>query len=479
LVLRAGHRHWTAPLLCRLHPFGRPQLATPLRKDRRCLWFSGAVRACGLAAFLVLGVSVVDCVGAVEYQFVNTLSAPGAGPARAATDEQALPGTIYPATLEGDVRYLASAELEGRGRGTTGNEKARAHIVARLKLAGLTPLFNGSFEQPSYPTGGAEAYAKNVGSYLPSARADAEWIALVAHYDHLGMRHGRIHPGADDNASAVAMLLALGDALGRARPPLRRHVVLLFPDAEEPPDIRTDRMGSTWFWKHPPFPMAKLHCALVFDLMGGAATPAMRAAGLADLVFILGAEASVGLARLARGIPAEPAVEPMFLGLPMVEAYPYLPWRRYARSDYHGLREHGRRPFLFVTTGRSPTYHTGGDTPDTLDYGKLARLTRWVARLLMHAAGDAEELGWADLVADPTTDARALLRLYPAAGDTARSPWLLRRALAADRARVAGLLRTWEGGRAPQAAEYRELQLAALRLQAVILYPPRWWFALW
>jgi hypothetical protein len=100
------------------------------------------------------------------------------------------------------------------------------------------------------------------------------------------------------------------------------------------------------------------------------------------------------------------------------------------------LREHGQRPFLFLTTGRTETYHTAGDTPDTVDYDRLRALAPWVAHLAVHAADLDTELGWRDLCAD----ARAVLRLYGSIDANGRAPWLLRRALAADRRRVEKLL---------------------------------------
>lgn len=196
-------------------------------------------------------------------------------------------------------------------------------------------------------------------------------------------------------------------------------------------------------------------------------------------MFVLGAEASPGLTTLVRGLPPAAGVEPLRLGLPMIEAMPFVPWRRFARSDYHGLREHLRRPFLFVTTGRTETYHTARDTPETLDYAKLGRLTRWVALLAVHAADRDGDLGWGDLVADARADARTLLRLHEGLGDGSRLSWFLRRTLAADRRRIELLLRTWEGGTSPTAADYRALQLASMRLQAALWRPSGWWFALW
>jgi hypothetical protein len=318
-----------------------------------------------------------------------------------------------------------------------------------------------------------------VGAVFRAARADAEWVVLVAHYDHLGVVGNAIHHGADDNASSVALLLAVADALGRAGPALRRHVVLLFPDAEEPPDIRTERMGSSWFWRHPPLPLERLHLALVFDLMGGRASPEMEAAGLGNALFVLGAEASRGLADFTRAQPRADGVDTVFLSLPTIEAMPYVPGKRYARSDYHGLREQRGRPFVFLSTGRTETYHTERDTADTLDYAKLARVTRWVGVLAVHAAEADRALEWRDFVADPRADARGLLRMSAGIDTSARFPWLLRRALAADRRWVEATLRRWDAGTAPTPEEYRELQLASLRLQAAIWRPGGWYFSLW
>jgi hypothetical protein len=438
------------------------------------------IRLGQLTGLLLLCGWGLGCSHENSYRFVNTISGEDASPTPPLDAENTLLEALDTASIESAVYRLAAPEMEGRGRGTPGNTLARAYIVSRLRHAGLTPLFRGEFEQPTFVEGGGDhPYAVNVGAYLPAAEPTTDWIVLVAHYDHLGMHGREVYPGVDDNAAAVAMLLTLGDALGRARPPLRRNVVLLLPDAEEPPNIRTDRMGSTWFWRHPPFPLAALHCALVFDLLVGPRNPFVRRAGLADAVFVLGAEASPGLAKLARGVPPEPGVKPLLLGLPLIEAYPFIPWRRFAQSDYHGLRDAGGRPFLFVTGGRAPTYHTTEDKPDTLDYPKLSALARWVTRLLARAAEGPRDLDWTDMVADPRADARTVLRLCASIGDGSQFPWILRRALLADCSRIHALLHAWEAGGAPTDAEYRDLALMTLRLQAAHWHPTGWWFAVW
>jgi len=238
-------------------------------------------------------------------------------------------------------------------------------------------------------------------------------------------------------------------------------------------------MGSSWFWRHPPLPAERLHLAIVLDLMGGRASPEMQAAGLASALFVLGAEASRSLADFTRTLPSIDGVEPVFLSLPMIEAMPYVPNRRFARSDYHGLREHLGRPFVFLSTGRAETYHTERDTPDTVDGAKLARVTRWVGVLAMQAADANAPLEWRDFTADARADARALLRMSAGLETSGRFPWPLRRALAADRRMVEGLLRRWDAGAAPASESYRALQLASTRFQAAQWRPGGWYFVLW
>ena len=58
-------------------------------------------------------------------------------------------------------------------------------------------------------------------------------------------------------------------------------------------------------------------------------------------------------------------------------------------SDYAGFWEHGV-PFLFLTNGRSAVYHTPDDTPDRLDYSKMAATARWLERLVRETCARPE-----------------------------------------------------------------------------------------
>ncbi|HEX8150616.1 MAG TPA: M28 family peptidase [Pyrinomonadaceae bacterium] len=136
---------------------------------------------------------------------------------------------IDAARLLEDVRVLSADSMEGRGAGTKGGELARAYVERRFTEAGLAPLWP-SFEQPfDLPSKGRGV---NVVGYVRGAKYPERLIVVSAHYDHLGVREGKVYNGADDNASGVAVLLQLAaHYTGAARP--EHSLVFAALDAEE------------------------------------------------------------------------------------------------------------------------------------------------------------------------------------------------------------------------------------------------------
>jgi hypothetical protein len=144
------------------------------------------------------------------------------------------------------VRTLASDEMEGRGVGTAGIEAAATLIAKVFESAGLEPggddgSWFQSWAEPGGPAGEPVAL-RNVIGVIPGT--NPQWaeqsVVIGAHYDHLGRgwpeartgAAGQIHPGADDNASGVAVLLELAELLGRDAAPARTIVFAAFT-AEE------------------------------------------------------------------------------------------------------------------------------------------------------------------------------------------------------------------------------------------------------
>ena len=141
-------------------------------------------------------------------------------------------GTVDAGRLLEDVRVLAADEMEGRAAGTEGGRRARAYVLRRFKEAGLKPL-GASFEQPFAlkAPAGSKAEGVNLVGYVRGTQSPEQFVVVTAHYDHVGVRGGKVYNGADDNASGVAALLQFAAHFAR-RPP-RNTFVFAALDAEE------------------------------------------------------------------------------------------------------------------------------------------------------------------------------------------------------------------------------------------------------
>ncbi len=188
-----------------------------------------------------------------------------------------LPPVFSSRALMEHVTFLASPELEGRGVGGDGLQKAAEYVAQRFAAAGLVPGGgdDGWFQVVEVPSGpdGEPAEVVNVVGYLPGANADwsDQSVIVGAHYDHLGRGwpdvhqgdEGKIHPGADDNASGVAVLLELAANLASGDPPARNLVFVAFA-AEE-----AGRIGSRHYVDQgAPFPTAGIRAVVNLDTVG-------------------------------------------------------------------------------------------------------------------------------------------------------------------------------------------------------------------
>ncbi len=109
-----------------------------------------------------------------------------------------------------------------------------------------------------------EGIGSNVIAVLPGSDPvlKDEYIVLGAHLDHLGYNH-ELMPGAHDNASGVAVLMAAAEAITRAKVPLKRSVLLLLFGAEE-----QGVKGSEVYVANPVVPNAKIKAFLNLESVG-------------------------------------------------------------------------------------------------------------------------------------------------------------------------------------------------------------------
>ena len=153
------------------------------------------------------------------------------------------------------VKYLASAGLKGRGLGTPELDSAAVYLAGKFKEYGLLPLDGSYFQEFTHTfPGKGELHMKNVVGIIPgsSGKMKDSPVVLSAHYDHLGLGwpdahkgdEGKIHYGADDNASGVAVMLEVAKSMASTAKPLRTVVFAAFTGEE------AGLLGSRHFVSH-------------------------------------------------------------------------------------------------------------------------------------------------------------------------------------------------------------------------------------
>jgi Tol biopolymer transport system component len=218
---------------------------------------------------------------------------------------------------------------------------------------------------PPAPVSGAS------GSEPPSPAGDAEYVVVGAHYDHLGRgdghssmaragEEGKIHPGADDNASGTAVVMELASSLAAQRSAhpekFRRGVIFALWSGEE-----IGIIGSASFCEKPPVPLEKIAAYINFDMVGR----------LRDNKLTLqGAGSSNVWKRLVekRNVAA---------GFNLVlQDDPYLP------TDVTSFYPRGV-PVLNFFTGAHEDYHRPTDTADKLNYEGVERIAKFAEQIVL------------------------------------------------------------------------------------------------
>src|SRR5881394_4063626 len=293
--------------------------------------------------------------------------------------------TLSPAARRvlADVRFLADDRQEGRGVGTAGLSRSGAYIRDALARAGFQASFQDftiSRDAPAvlHTTLGGTA-TRNVVAILPgtSAALRGEVVVIGAHYDHLGLggfgamdpdSTGRVHNGADDNASGTAALLEIARLLGHRRP--GRTIVLVAFSGEE-----LGTLGSSYFVQHPlPQPVDSIYAMLNMDMVGRLRNARLLALGAAT----------------AKEFPAL---------LDSLNTPPRFDLR--ASGDGWGPSDHAvffatRHPVLHFFTDLHEDYHRSTDDWDKLNVSGIAQVAQFVANLALVLANRAGPLTFVD-----------------------------------------------------------------------------------
>jgi hypothetical protein len=239
----------------------------------------------------------------------------------------------------------------------------------------------------------------NVVAYLPATTPPGSlqkpWIALGAHYDHLGhgengnsladkSEAGKTHYGADDNASGSAAVLAAGEALSKESQ-RRRNVLLEFWSGEE-----IGLIGSAAYVNAPPVPIDQLAAYFNFDMVGRMQDNKLtvQAAGSSDAWARMIEQANV-----AAGFDL------------LVQADPYQP------TDVSSFYQAGV-PSLNFFTGTHTDYHRPSDTADKINYEDLDRVVSFATAIARRVGNGDEAPAYAKVQQETQGGARAGVRVF-------------------------------------------------------------------
>ncbi|MBD3850657.1 MAG: M20/M25/M40 family metallo-hydrolase [Acidobacteria bacterium] len=287
-----------------------------------------------------------------------------------------LPPAYDAQSLKRTVAELADPALEGRGLGSEGLHRATALVEARLGAAGLEPAAENGIRQSWRWTGGEPAREMelvNLVARVPGRdpKFTNEPVLVIAHLDHLGRgwpdsREGnenQVHPGADDNASGVAVLLELARAMA-SEPPRPRPVVFAIVTGEEAGLLGSRHLLASMTPDEKPFACVNL------DTVGR----------LADgKLYVLNADTAREWRFIFMGVGYTTGAPVTVVSEPL------------DASDQVACIEMGV-PAIQLFTGPTPDYHRPSDTVDTIDADGMVVVTEAAHEAIGYLAERTEPL---------------------------------------------------------------------------------------
>lgn len=271
------------------------------------------------------------------------------------------------AELRADVAFLASSSR---------------NVYEETHLAASAARIEHSFKAAGFRV---RNVAGNLEVELPGTSKPEEIVVVGAHYDSIDET-----PGADDNASGVASLMALARRLASFRP--ARTVRLVAFINEEPPHFKTTDMGSYQYARHLHERKANVVAMLSLEMLGYYSTrpgsqqypPPLNFfyPDRGDFIAFAGNLDSRGLVRRSVASFRKHASFPSE-GAALPNAIQQIGW-----SDQWSFWQFGWPGIMVTDTAlfRNPHYHMPTDTPETLDYERMALVVDGVGAVVRDLA---------------------------------------------------------------------------------------------
>lgn len=283
------------------------------------------------------------------------------------TLEQAI-GAISQTDIKGNLEYLCSDELEGRMSGKKGNVLAAEFVKKKFEVYNLPTQYQ-KFQirrmNPGPKNEVGDDFTQNIYAYLEGAdpKLKNEVVVVGANMDHLGYGPqmsrsggGRIHPGADDNASGTVALIEIAKAFSLMKGQNKRSVAFLAFSAEE-----MGLLGSLHYVNNPVYPLGapdiKKHVFMLnMDMVGYL--------GKARTVSFEEGDSSIDVGGIIKKIGTK------------YDFAKSITLRGSGGSD-HAPFYNKKIPVAFLHTGLHPYYHTPQDTPNRINFEGVTKVARY------------------------------------------------------------------------------------------------------
>ncbi|ALW85255.1 hypothetical protein AUC43_09190 [Hymenobacter sedentarius] len=214
---------------------------------------------------------------------------------------------------------------------------------------------------------------ENVLGFLEGSDKKDEILVVSAHYDHLGIKDGKVFNGADEDGSGTVSVLEMAQAFAQAKKDghgPRRSILFLANTGEE-----EGQLGSQYYTSHPVFPLENTVADLNIDMVGRVDSVHR---GKGDYVYLVGDDKlSSVLHTLSEATNQK--YNPVALDYKYND--PNDPARIYYRSDHYQFAKH-QVPVIFYYSGGHPQFHQPTDDVDLIDFPAMARRDQ----LIFHTA---------------------------------------------------------------------------------------------
>lgn len=284
--------------------------------------------------------------------------------------------------LRRHVDILAELIGERNTAHPSGLEAAREYVCRELRGMG-----HGVVEQPFAVHNRS---AINLEVVLVGTKPSLGTLVIGAHYDSA---HGT--PGADDNASAVAMLLEIARDLSGKR--VRRTTRIVFYDCEEPPHFNFGEMGSQFHAERLKRSGEKVFDMICLESVGYFTRERRVDPFLPKIVRWINrifGQRYIAIVSDPRSIPFGWAFVWRFATSgwfwPWAPAAMPVKWvPEIELSDHRGYWEQGFRALMITDTAllRNPNYHLASDRLATLDLDRMTQLGAQVSRTVRRFCG--------------------------------------------------------------------------------------------